>query len=122
MTTVRPSRFGQPGLAHDGPGPDGLEVVAIEGDVELADGDGAAFGMIDEALQAVGQLDAAALDPDEYEALGSPRALDDFRGHAHEGPAECALIEKGDPGGHRGGKLVPGHARRNSLRRARESA
>ena len=114
MTTVRAVEVGQPGLADDGPWPDGLEVVAIEGDVELADGNGGAFGLIDEALQAVGQLDAAALDADEHQAVGAPGALDDFRGHAHQGPAECALVEKGDPGGHRGGKLVRGQRRRNS--------
>jgi len=105
---------GQARLAHDGSRPDGLQIVAVEGDVELSAGNTGAFGLVDEALEAVGQLDAAPLDADQHQVVGSAPALDDFGGHAHQRSAERALIEEGGPRGHRGGKLVSGVGRRNS--------
>ena len=93
-------------LAHHRPGADGLQVVAIESDVELAGGDAGAFGLIDQALEPVGQLHAAALDADQHEVLGATPPFDDLGSHARQRSAERAVVEKRRPGGHRGGKLV----------------
>ena len=48
----------------------------------LPQGNGGAFGLVDEALEAVGELDAAALNADQDEVVGAPAAFDDLSGHA----------------------------------------
>ena len=49
---------GEAGLADHRPGADGLEIVSVERDVELAAGDLEPSDWVDEALQPVGELDA----------------------------------------------------------------
>src|SRR5688572_4078926 len=63
--------IGQPGLAHYGAGTNGLQIVSIEGDVELTGGDVRCFGGVDVALQAIRQLDPAALNADQHQFLGA---------------------------------------------------
>ena len=65
-------------LAHFGPVADGGEVVAIEGDVERADGH---FGLLDAAQdlrQALRQRHAAAHDADQPEIVDAVVLLDDL--------------------------------------------
>ncbi len=100
MTDGLAVEIGEAGLAHHRPGADGLEIVSIEGDVELAAGEVRAFGGIDQALQSVGQLDAAALDADEDELLGASASLDDLTRHARQRAAESAVVEKRRTGWH----------------------
>jgi hypothetical protein len=89
-----------------------LEVVAVQGDVELAAGETGAFGCIDQPLQSAGEFDTATLNTDEDEILGAAAPLNDLTGHTREGPAECALVQERRAGGHRGGKLVGAAERR----------
>ena len=103
---MRPSRFGQTGLPDHRPRADRLEIVPIERDVELPAGDVGAFGVIDETLETVGELDTTALNADQDEIVGTARAFDDLGGHADECPAERPVVEEESPGGHRGGKLA----------------
>src|SRR6476661_1218267 len=106
--------IGEPRFADHGAGADGLEVVAIQGDIQLAAGDLGALGLIDLALETIGQLDSAPLDPHQDQRVGAAGSLDDFGGHAHQRPAERAVVEEEGPGGHRGGKLVVGLRQCNS--------
>src|SRR6266508_5282987 len=55
---------GETGLAHHRPGADGLEIVAVEGDVELPDRHLGPFRLLDEPPEPARQLDAPALDAD----------------------------------------------------------
>ena len=70
--------------------------------------------MIDETLESVGELDAAALDSDEHQLVRAVSPFDDLGGHADQRSAERAIVQKGCPGGHRGGKVVGGLRWRNS--------
>jgi hypothetical protein len=102
----------QAGLAHHRTRSDGLKVVSVQGDIELAAGKIGAFRGIDEPLQPAGQLHATPLDADEDQGFGTATSLNDLTGHAREGPAECALIQERRAGGHRGGKVVGTAVRR----------
>ena len=48
----------------------------------------------------VGQLDAAALDADEDQAVGAAGTFHDLQGHALEGTGHRGVVEKADAGGH----------------------
>ena len=76
-----------------------------------------AFGLIDETLEAVGELDATALNADQDEIVGTAAAFDDLGGHADERPAERPVVEEESPGGHRGRKLATRPGRGNVSRR-----
>ena len=65
-----------------------------------------ALGLVDEALEALGELDAAALDADEDEAVDPVGALDDLGGHPRQGTAQRRAVHEGSTGGHRGRKVV----------------
>ena len=87
-------RAGQVRLPDHGADADGLEVVAIEGDVELAARHLHAFGRLDQASEPLGELDAPALDADKQEALRSLASLDDFNGHARQGARDGSFVEQ----------------------------
>ena len=86
--------IGKHRLGHDRAGADRLQVIAIEGDVEFAAGDGDAFSGLDTTGQPVRKLDAAALDADEDEAFGATTLLDNFRRHAGQRPGNGLAVEQ----------------------------
>jgi hypothetical protein len=55
-----------------------VDVVAVEGDVELAERDLGAGQLLDAAAQALGERDAARVDADEGDALEIGVPLDDL--------------------------------------------
>ncbi len=73
----------------------GLQIIAIERDVERSPRDGHVLALLDRADDAVRELDAAALDPDDDQVGGSLIQLDDLFGHAAERPVNCARVEQG---------------------------
>jgi hypothetical protein len=77
-------------LSDDRPRTDGLQIVAIERDVERARGDVDLFAlaMVDTILRR--ELNAAALNADDDEILGAVVELDDLIGHAPERSIERA--------------------------------
>ncbi len=56
--------------------------------------DRACPGGVDQPADPLGELDAAALDPDQQKALRSVAALDDFNGHARQGACDGSFIEQ----------------------------
>ena len=80
---------------------DQREVVAVEGDVQGADGERHALVLVDRGGDPAGEGDAAALDPDEDEAVGPGLPLDDLVGDADDRPAD--LVRRHD--------LAPVHRR-----------
>src|ERR1041385_5068842 len=83
------------GFADDRRRTDGLEIIAIERDVERAAADprGAAFFVLDELGDALGELDAAALNADEHQVVRSGQ-LDDLDRHTLQRPRHGAGVEK----------------------------
>ena len=73
------------GLPHHRTRPDRLQVVAIEGDVEGANGNRESVALLEERHQAGGELHAAALDPHNGQVIGAVGELQDLVGHAAEG-------------------------------------
>ncbi len=73
---------------------DGAEVVAIERDVERAARDVGALPVLDEGGDPLGQLDAAALDADEDQVVGTVGELEDFHGHTLQRPRHRAGVEE----------------------------
>ena len=84
------ARVEEEGLA----GADGLQVVPIEGDVELPERHRDALGALDQLADPLGQLDAPALDADQQKALRSMAPLDDFNGHSRQGACDGSFIEQ----------------------------
>jgi len=82
-----------------------LEVVAIQGDVEGAAGDGRAFVGLDLLGDPLGQLDAAPLDADQDQILGPVGQLEHFDRHTLKRPRQSAGVQDGGPFG-------PAHLRR----------
>ena len=64
--------------------PDRREVVAVEIDVEFADGDLAAFQILDLFRQALGERHSAAADANEGESIEILGAFENFVGEADE--------------------------------------
>jgi hypothetical protein len=83
----------QPGLAHNRARSYGLQIISIEGDVQLAGCEVRALGPIDESLEPVGQLNSASLNPNENQSVGTTAPLDDLTRHARQGAAESAVVE-----------------------------
>src|SRR6266705_1576330 len=87
------------GLADHGLGAHGFEVVAVQGDVEGAAGDEQALLLLDELGNPLGQLNAAALDADEDEIIGTVGQLEHFNGHTLKRPRQSAGVQDGGPFG-----------------------
>src|SRR4029453_17107572 len=96
------------GFPDDRTGTDGLQVVAIQSDVELSNGDLGAFGLLDQPANPGRQLDAPALDTDEYQLPCAATPLNDFGRHARQGTADRAVVEQLQTGEHRGRKVADG--------------
>src|SRR5262249_10958628 len=82
--------------------------VPIEGDVERAPRGRLAFALADERRESVGQLDSAALDADQDQAVGATVELHDLAGHALERAVDRSGIEERyGILSHAGGKYSP---------------
>jgi hypothetical protein len=100
---------GEIGWAHDRPRAYGLEVVAVEGDVEGASGDTFPFALLDELDETVSELDTTTLNADEYEIICSTIQLDDLVSHPPKGPLDGGGIEGGGIlGSHRWTNMADG--------------
>jgi len=86
---------GKIGGADDGTRADGLQIVAIERDVEGAARDGDVLALLNRADDAVRELHSAALDADDDQIGGAVVQLDDLFGHAAQRPVNRACIEQG---------------------------
>ena len=88
------------------------DVVAVEGDIDRAEGDLARFGraLLDQALEPLRQRDAAAMDADERDLREILVALDDLVRDAGKRPPERFCVEddlrRGEVG--HGHCLLPG--------------
>ncbi len=71
-----------------------VEVVAVERDVERAEPDLGVAVLGDQGAQALGQRDAAGVDPDERDLGKVGVALDDLVGDALEGAGERIRVEQ----------------------------
>src|SRR5436305_7154448 len=71
-----------------------VDVVAVEGDVELAERDFAAREVGDPPAQALGERDAAGMDPDEGDRIEIGVALDDLVRNPGERPVDVVAVEK----------------------------
>ena len=101
------------------------EVVAVQRDVERADGRASALECLDGSREALGERDATRLDADEHEALEATVALDDLVREACERPAHAFLVEDDaaaafGEGALRHKKISP--ARGRSVKRSMEPA
>ena len=81
---------------------DERQVVAVEGDVERADGELGALVLEDRRRDAMGERDAAALDADQDEALGAGLLLHDLVRDAGHRAADV-LVGHDPAAGHRRG-------------------
>ena len=68
-------------------------VVAVEGDVDRAEGGRRAGALLDEPREPLRERDAARLDPDERDVLDGRVALDDLVGDSRKGPAQRFRVE-----------------------------
>ena len=68
------------------------DVVAVEGDVEVAERDIGLEQVADELVQAAGEMDAAAVDADEGDGAAGV-LLDDLVRDADECAADVVLVE-----------------------------
>ncbi len=64
------------------------DVIAVEGDVEGAQGDVGLLDLVQVVHQQPGQPDAAGLETDDHHLVESVVALDDLVGHAPHGPTD----------------------------------
>src|SRR2546426_6079602 len=87
------------GLADHGLRADGLEVVAIQRDVEGAAGNGHALVFLDQPGDPLGELDAAALDADQDQVVGPVGQLEHLHGHTLKRPRQGAGVQDGGPFG-----------------------
>ena len=82
---------------------DGLQVVAVERDVERAARNPDLFALIENVGEAVAELHTSPLNSHEDQIVDSVKQLDDLVGHATEGARERARVEHGRGlGGHEG--------------------
>src|SRR5262245_66313443 len=72
-----------------------VEVVAIERDVERPERDLGVAVLGDQAAEALGQRDAAGVDPDECDLRAVYVALDDLVADALERPGKRLCVEQG---------------------------
>src|SRR6266581_4080887 len=98
------------GLPDHGLGAHGLEVVAVQGDVEGAAGHEHALFLLDELGDPLGELDAAPLDADEDEIVRAVGQLEHLDRHTLKRPRQGAGVQDGGPFGpaHLGLKLSLG--------------
>jgi hypothetical protein len=78
---------------HDRRAGAAAKVVAVEGDVEVAERDVGAEQLVEEALQASGEKRATAVDADEREQPGLGRLLHDLVRDPQEGAPHVVLVE-----------------------------
>src|SRR5439155_13619760 len=71
-----------------------VDVVAVEGDVELAQGELLARALLDEPAQALCERHAARVDADERDRLEVVVPLDDLVRDAGERPADALVVEQ----------------------------
>src|SRR6185503_11125541 len=76
-------------------GTHGLQIIAVQRDVERALGDGGLLAIGDQRDDAGGELHATALDADDHEAFGAVVQLDDLVRHAPEGTRERSGVQYG---------------------------
>ena len=69
------------------------DVVAVEGDVDVAERDLGVEQVLDEAVDPAGEHRAAAVDADDREPLGLGVLLDDLVRDAHERAPDVVPIE-----------------------------
>ena len=69
------------------------QVVAVERDVDDADGDGDALDLAQERGEAAGDVVAAAAQADEDDVGQALVLLEDLVGDAHEGAPDAGLVE-----------------------------
>src|SRR5690606_19530680 len=86
---------GQPCLADDRPWSDGHEVIAVECDIEGPDRDRGTFGALDLGGEALGEVDAAAVDTEESEAVGTAVEFYYLACHPRDGALDGALVQQG---------------------------
>ena len=70
-----------------------LEVVAVEGDVEVAERHLRAAQLADQGVKAGGQDGAAGVDPDQRDTLIAGVLLDDLVRDPHQGAAQIVAVE-----------------------------
>src|SRR5262249_61766547 len=70
-----------------------LEVVAVEGDVEVADRDLGAGELLDEGMQAAADDRTAGVDSDQRQPTGIFVLLDDLVGDPDQRPPQIVVIE-----------------------------
>src|SRR3989441_3585444 len=87
------------GLPDHGLRSHGLEIIAIEGDVEGAAGHEHALLLLDQLGDPLGQLDAAPLDADEHEIVGPVSQLDHGDRHTLKRPRQSAGVQDAGPFG-----------------------
>ena len=93
MTTVSPSSGkSRCDGVHDGAGAAGRDVVAVEGDVEVAERDLGLEQVLDEAVQAAREDGAATMDADQRDLVVGV-LLDDLMGDPHQGAAHVVMVE-----------------------------
>ena len=71
-----------------------VDVVAVEGDVELAEGELLARALLDQPAQTLRDRDAARVDADERDRVEILVALDDLVRDARERPADGLVVEQ----------------------------
>src|SRR6185437_9830875 len=96
---------GDIGWTDHGTRPDGLQIVAIERDVERATRDVHVLALLHHGGETIGELHAAALDANEHEAVGAIIELDDLVCHAAERAIHGPRIEHGGGGRGHGGEI-----------------
>src|SRR5262249_60605911 len=77
-----------------------VDVVAVEGDVELAEVELEAGALLDQPAEALGERDAAGVDPDERDRVELVVPLDDLVGDARERPLDGLGVEQNPTGRH----------------------
>src|SRR5262249_10871056 len=70
-----------------------LDVVAVEGDVDVAERNLGPEVLADQGVEAVGDQRAAGVDPDQRQALGIGVLFGDLMGDAHKGSPQLIAIE-----------------------------
>ena len=71
-----------------------VHVVAVEGDVDLAEGELLARALLDEPAEALRDRHAARVDADERDRVEVLVALDDLVRDARERPADGLVVEQ----------------------------
>ena len=71
-----------------------VQVVAVHGDVQLAQGRLAALDLGDGAGDAAGEGNAASVSAHEHDSVGAAVSLDDFMGDAGQGPPHVVGVQQ----------------------------